>query len=193
MMPLLEPETGPLERTLDSVVRHMRERWGAALDADPYYNPNFSRGSGDFNLRADLLRPRVIRRERSPEDPASSFKSPFTASPEELKELIWSRQRTARDSYRTVLVPRRERQSVRITALEGLQQSEGVDSRGDGQPRGKSPEPIHDRQARGAEPRQGVRAEQLIWVFGSPRTGSTWLSKMMAELDDHQRWNEPYV
>jgi hypothetical protein len=30
-------------------------------------------------------------------------------------------------------------------------------------------------------------------MFGSPRTGSTWLSRMMAELDDQERWHEPYV
>jgi hypothetical protein len=30
-------------------------------------------------------------------------------------------------------------------------------------------------------------------MFGSPRTGSTWLSRMMAELDNQERWHEPYV
>ena len=30
-------------------------------------------------------------------------------------------------------------------------------------------------------------------MFGSPRTGSTWLSRMMAELDGQKRWHEPYV
>jgi len=30
-------------------------------------------------------------------------------------------------------------------------------------------------------------------MFGSGRTGSSWLSNMMADLEDHARWNEPYV
>ena len=33
----------------------------------------------------------------------------------------------------------------------------------------------------------------MIWMFGSPRTGSTWLSRMMAEFDNQERWHEPYV
>ncbi len=45
---------------------YMRERWGEVMDADPYYNPSFSRGYGDFNLRADLLRPKILRREAEP-------------------------------------------------------------------------------------------------------------------------------
>ncbi len=35
--------------------------WGETLDEEPFYNSHFSRGSGDFNLRADMLRPRVLR------------------------------------------------------------------------------------------------------------------------------------
>jgi hypothetical protein len=38
-----------------------------------------------------------------------------------------------------------------------------------------------------------VRVEQLIWMFGHSRTGSTWLSWMMAELENQERWHEPYV
>jgi GT2 family glycosyltransferase len=48
---------------------YMIERWGTVLDEDPYYNPHFSRGSGDFNLRADLLRPRVLRQGGAPKTP----------------------------------------------------------------------------------------------------------------------------
>jgi GT2 family glycosyltransferase len=43
--------------------RYMRMRWGEVLDNDPYYNPNFSRDAADFNLRADMLRPRILRQE----------------------------------------------------------------------------------------------------------------------------------
>jgi len=39
----------------------------------------------------------------------------------------------------------------------------------------------------------GIRAENVVWVFGSGRTGSSWLTFMMGALPDHTRWNEPRV
>ena len=59
----------------------MRERWGEVLDEDPYYNHNFSKGSGDFNLRADFLRPRVLRTGtgRAQEDSETAFKNAMMA------------------------------------------------------------------------------------------------------------------
>ena len=39
----------------------------------------------------------------------------------------------------------------------------------------------------------GVRPENIVWVFGAGRTGSTWLSSMMAELSGHTLWHEPLV
>lgn len=38
-----------------------------------------------------------------------------------------------------------------------------------------------------------VRPENVVWIFGSGRTGSSWLAFMMAELHNHARWNEPLV
>ncbi len=42
-------------------------------------------------------------------------------------------------------------------------------------------------------PGGGVKPENVIWMFGSGRTGSSWLSTMMGDLEGHARWNEPYV
>jgi hypothetical protein len=42
-------------------------------------------------------------------------------------------------------------------------------------------------------PGGGVKPENVIWMFGSGRTGSSWLSTMMGDLQGHARWNEPYV
>jgi hypothetical protein len=42
-------------------------------------------------------------------------------------------------------------------------------------------------------PGGGVKPENMIWMFGSGRTGSSWLSAMMGDLEGHARWNEPYV
>ena len=38
-----------------------------------------------------------------------------------------------------------------------------------------------------------IRAENIVWIFGTARTGSTWLALMMEELEGHTVWREPYV
>ncbi len=48
---------------------------------------------------------------------------------------------------------------------------------------------LEGRNARGS----GVPPENIIWIFGSGRSGSTWLRSMMEELDRHQAWEEPMV
>src|SRR5215204_2149559 len=40
---------------------------------------------------------------------------------------------------------------------------------------------------------KGIRPEDIVWIFGSPKTGSTWLAFMMEELKGHTIWREPYV
>ncbi len=55
------------------------------------------------------------------------------------------------------------------------------------------PPELADYVANGLGTQKSVRAEQLIWMFGHSRTGSTWLSWMMAELENQERWHEPYV
>ena len=39
----------------------------------------------------------------------------------------------------------------------------------------------------------GIRPENVVWIFGAGRTGSTWLSKMMGEMEGHSVWFEPWV
>lgn len=167
-------------------ILYMRERWGHELDEDPYYNTNFSKGSGDFNLRADMLRPRALQAgtRRSHEDPGGSFSNALTSDKEGFRRYLETQQSVARDSYRTALVPRLGDKSLRIAAMEDLN---------DDQPQDASPEPADGRKTKEAATRVPIRGEQLIWMFGSPRTGSTWLSRMMAELDNQERWHEPYV
>src|SRR5918997_1747039 len=48
---------------------------------------------------------------------------------------------------------------------------------------------LEGRYARGS----GVTPENIIWIFGSGRSGSTWLRSMMEDLDGHQVWEEPMV
>ena len=39
----------------------------------------------------------------------------------------------------------------------------------------------------------GVRPESMIWIFGTGRSGTTWLASMMEEPGDHVMWDEPRV
>ena len=166
---------------------YMRERWGQTLDKDPYYNAHFSRGSGDYSLRADLLRPRVLRTVgRVPEDPVNTFKNPLQASREEMENYIEAHRKASRSSHRTTLVPALPPE-VPASTLRSGDAAIGLAS---------AVRPDGDIQT--AMPASGVaagnlREERLIWMFGSPRTGSTWLSRMMAEFDNQERWHEPYV
>jgi len=49
------------------------------------------------------------------------------------------------------------------------------------------------RLKEGALELPSVRAENLVWIFGSGRTGSSWLSRMIASPPRRSRWNEPDV
>jgi hypothetical protein len=39
----------------------------------------------------------------------------------------------------------------------------------------------------------GVKPENIVWIFGSGRSGRTWLRSMMEDFDKHQLWEEPMV
>ena len=39
----------------------------------------------------------------------------------------------------------------------------------------------------------GVNPENVVWIFGSGRSGSTWLRSMLGELVDGEVWEEPKV
>jgi hypothetical protein len=82
---------------------YMREHWGDVMDKDPYYNLNFSRGYGDFNLRADLLRPKAVRQEF---DPTQQPPPHWTKDPLEHQRYMETQYRLARSSPRTTIIPR---------------------------------------------------------------------------------------
>ena len=48
------------------------------------------------------------------------------------------------------------------------------------------------RDGSGAEA-GGIRPENIVWIFGSGRSGSTWLSSMMGDVEGHTLWGEPWV
>jgi Sulfotransferase domain len=39
----------------------------------------------------------------------------------------------------------------------------------------------------------GVNPENVVWIFGFGRSGSTWLSSMMGDIEGHALWGEPWV
>jgi hypothetical protein len=41
--------------------------------------------------------------------------------------------------------------------------------------------------------RGGVNPENVVWIFGAGRSGSTWLASMMEELEGQHVWFEPWV
>jgi Sulfotransferase domain len=40
---------------------------------------------------------------------------------------------------------------------------------------------------------RGVRPENIVWIFGTGRSGSTWLGSIMGGLNGCAMWNEPLV
>lgn len=46
---------------------------------------------------------------------------------------------------------------------------------------------------RSKEEGSGVGAADIVWIFGTARTGSTWLASIMGELRGNQVWNEPFA
>ena len=45
----------------------------------------------------------------------------------------------------------------------------------------------------GTEAGNNIRPENIVWIFGSGRSGSTWLSSMMGDVEGHALWGEPWV
>ena len=39
----------------------------------------------------------------------------------------------------------------------------------------------------------GMKPESVVWMFGTARTGSSWLSSIMGEMKGYSRWHEPLV
>lgn len=40
---------------------------------------------------------------------------------------------------------------------------------------------------------EGIKPENVIWLFGTGRSGSTWLASMLGDLSGHDVWHEPLV
>jgi Sulfotransferase family len=108
-------------------------------------------------------------------------------------------------TYRTLDLPRRLRAFMRFEAGVGrgwpldeanqienlkrrLAQAEERLSRREAQL-----DALRQRPANRAQPHSVIDPADLIWIFGTARTGSTWLSAMIGTLDNNVEWREPYV
>ena len=52
---------------------------------------------------------------------------------------------------------------------------------------------VHWTRLKAAGRKRGANPENLVWIFGSGRSGSTWLRSMMSEMECHRVWEEPMV
>ncbi len=46
---------------------------------------------------------------------------------------------------------------------------------------------------RGPSEPPGIRPDDIVWIFGFGRCGSTWLRELLTEPPQHQLWEEPFV
>ena len=49
------------------------------------------------------------------------------------------------------------------------------------------------REGRSSAPAGDLKPENVVWMFGTARVGSTWLGSMMDEPTGHTMWHEPLV
>jgi hypothetical protein len=95
-------------------------------------------------------------------------------SPEELEARLRAQAQELAGARRRV-----EAQDRRIRELQGLTSAEGGG----------------DARRGGAEAGTklgNVDPQNIVWILGSPRTGSTWLSQILGELEGHAEWREPF-
>jgi hypothetical protein len=52
---------------------------------------------------------------------------------------------------------------------------------------------LRARPVRNGTETGGINPGNIVWIFGSGRTGSTWLSSMMGDIEGHALWGEPWV
>jgi len=50
-----------------------------------------------------------------------------------------------------------------------------------------------NRQRTSGEQPDGIRPENMVWIFATARTGSTWLAAMMDEMKGQTVWREPLI
>jgi hypothetical protein len=78
-----------------------------------------------------------------------------------------------------------------VTRVCGAAAQQAPGATGNGRARTSSGSPA---VGNGTGPKSGaVKPENVLWIFGSGRSGSTWLSSMMGDMGGQILWGEPWV
>jgi hypothetical protein len=120
----------------------------------------------------------AIRSRRNVRAPAAQRATPPSSQPGKLASAAQAESRA----------PTRNEQNMQERQLQRVRQQLAVKNRRIAE--------LHEQlESAGASTigAGGIKPENLIWIFGVARTGSSWLSAMMGDLQGHARWNEPYV
>jgi hypothetical protein len=83
---------------------------------------------------------------------------------------------------------------TRVVEGSGLQGQQRQAAQSGKSARGR-PQPAGGQVSRSSAKDVGgvVNPENIIWIFGSGRSGSTWLSSMMEDIGGQTLWGEPWV
>ncbi|MGF1472188.1 MAG: sulfotransferase domain-containing protein [Rubrobacteraceae bacterium] len=57
----------------------------------------------------------------------------------------------------------------------------------------RTSQPDADKRARDGSAPGGVKPENIVWIFASGRSGTTWLRDMMKDVKGYRAWEEPWV
>ena len=101
-----------------------------------------------------------------------------------------SQESAADDSWRLVRAERHLKKREEQVAMlqEKLKESRRRQAAGEQEVSG-----LRARLRHAMTGERSINSANVVWIFGSGRTGSTWLGSMMGELDGHALWGEPWV
>jgi len=127
------------------------------------------RHDGNEGSELSLLREQVTKRDQQ----LVKLREQVTKRDQQLEKL---REQVAKKSEHLKRLPKLRKQVIdRNRQLEKLQEKVvQANLNGDG-----------------AHP-SDIKPENIVWIIGSPRTGSTWLSRMLGELENCEVWQEPF-
>lgn len=159
---------------------YIRERWAEVIDDDPYYNPNLSLGEADFSLRADMLRPKSLRRGGDVDTV-----NPWTMDERDIRKYVVKMWEHARSSRKTTLASKKAASEDPLL-LRTKRKGKAV--------RNRLRKSLRSARAKVEASGTGhIRPDQFVWILGHSRTGSTWLGRIIAEQPEQSLWFEPYV
>src|SRR5215203_2311267 len=127
------------------------------------------RHDGNEGSELSLLREQVTKRDQQ----LVKLREQVTKRDQQLEKL---REQVAKKSEHLKRLPKLRKQVIdRNRQLEKLQQKV-----------------VQGNLSGDSAHLSDIRPENIVWIIGSPRTGSTWLSRMLGELENCEVWQEPF-